>query len=46
MFIKPRQLVAVHTSNSEADDDVIETEVLPEKKNSEFDVCYLWRCVD
>ena len=32
MFIKPRQLVAVHTSNSEADDDVIETEVLPAKR--------------
>ena len=31
MFIKPRQLVAEHTSNSEADDDVIETEVLPTK---------------
>lgn len=33
MFIKPRHLVAEHTSNSEADDsDVNETEVLPEKR--------------
>ncbi|KAI0980853.1 hypothetical protein GJ496_006580 [Pomphorhynchus laevis] len=31
-FIKSRQLVAEDTSNSEADDGVIETEVLPSKR--------------